>query len=76
MIFFFSTFRPPAKTTMVRMFNSHFYNLTMTYSLKSDILFGYGGIEDLSSGDRISPARNIAWRTPEKKFAGYFIFKL
>ena len=42
----------------------------MTYHLNSDILFGYGGIDDISSGKRISPARNIKWKAPTENFTG------
>jgi hypothetical protein len=51
--------------------NSNFYNLTMTYSLDADILFGYGGIADISTGNKIAPARNIAWKQPDENFKGF-----
>ena len=63
-------FRPPSRTPSNKNYNLNFYNLTMTYSLDADILFGYGGVDDLSSGKRISPARNIEWKKPNENFTG------
>jgi hypothetical protein len=69
----FVNFRPPLRTMMLHKFNGKFYNLTMTYSLDADIQFGYGGIADISTGDKIAPARNITWKQPEEDFEGFSI---
>lgn len=45
----------------------------MTYSPNSDLLFGYGGVNDISTEKRISPARNIEWRQPEENFKGLML---
>lgn len=49
---------------------SNIYNLTMTYHLNSDILFAYGGIIELATGKKISPAKNIKWKKPSQNFKG------
>jgi hypothetical protein len=43
----------------------------MTYSLDADIQFGYGGIADIVTGEKIAPARNITWKQPDKNFEGF-----
>lgn len=44
------------------------FNLTMTFRLDSDILYGYGQVVDVESRNKIAPALDIKWREPEENF--------
>ena len=53
----------------IQPYEKHFYNLSMTYRIDSDIDFSYGMIVDITSGKKISPAMNIKWITPNANFS-------
>lgn len=42
----------------------------MSYRLDSDFQWNYGYTIDLKSGDKIAPALNVHWRTPDDDFNG------
>ena len=58
-----------SESKSIQPYEKHFYNLSMTYRINSDIYFPYGIIVDIASGKKISPAMNIKWKTPNANFS-------
>jgi hypothetical protein len=63
-------FRSPAEVKHNLDLDHDFYNLTMTYRLDSDFKWTFGAAFDRSTGARIAPDKNVAWKTPDKRFYG------
>lgn len=53
------------ETPLNRPLTSHFYedffNLTMTYRLDSDVVWSYGTVQDVHTGQVVAPIRDTSW---------------
>ncbi|TDG40097.1 hypothetical protein AWZ03_013481 [Drosophila navojoa] len=60
----FALMEPPGETKHQLSDERHFYNLTMTYRLDSDIVWPYAHVVDTLTGARVAPATFAHWRAP------------
>ncbi|XP_011145101.2 alpha-(1,3)-fucosyltransferase C [Harpegnathos saltator] len=51
----------PANRKIPDKYYENYFNLTMTYRLDSDILWSYGTIEDVATGDLVAPFVDPDW---------------
>lgn len=51
----------PVNGKVHHKYRKNYFNLTMTYRFDSDILWTYGIIEDIKSGEFVAPSKNADW---------------
>lgn len=61
-IYVFAAMESPAHTKHDLSDEISFYNYTMTYRLDSDILWTYGHLQDIETGQLVAPTSYPAWR--------------
>lgn len=62
---FLNFYRSPALTKHNLALDKHFYNLTMSYRLDSDIVWSYAYMYDKAINRLVAPAKHALWREPE-----------